>query len=431
MSLRCPAPRRWPNYQAALRSVTYSDSNGTNPTTGTRTISFQVNDGDSSNNLSNAVSRSVQVSPNPPPVASDDSATTNKNTAIDISVLANDSDSDGDGIHVASVDTTGTKGSVSINPDGTIHYDPNGQFSGLQAGQSATDTFTYEASDGFHNSNSATVTVTVTGVNDPPVLSNIEASTIQYDAGTPPVQVTTTLTVTSPHGHDDPGRRDGGDQLGGLTSSEDVLAFTKQNGITGSYNSSTGVLSLTGTASVADYQAALRSVTYSDPNGTNPATGPRSISFQVDDGASSNNLSNVVSRTVNVTPNSPPVAGDVSASTDKHTAIDVNVLASASDPDGDPVTLDRGRHDRHLGVGFDQPQRDGPLRPQRPVHRPDPGTDRDRHVWLHGLRRLPYRLGDGHGHGHRGQRPAGDLRTSRRPRSATGRRTRPFRSRAR
>ena len=325
------------NYQAALRSVTYSDSNGTNPTTGTRTISFQVNDGDSSNNLSNAVSRSAQVSPNPPPVASDDRATTNKNTAIDVSVLANDSDSDGDGIHVASVDTAGTKGLVSINPDGTIHYDPNGQFSGLQAGQSATDTFTYEASDGFHNSNSATVTVTVTGVNDPPVLSNIEASTIQYEAGTSAVPVTSTLTVSSP----------GTTTLVGATiaiglgfaAGEDVLSFTNQNGITGSYDSSIGVLTLSGTASVADYQAALRSVTYSDSNGTNPATGPRSISFRVDDGASSNDLSNMVSRTVSVTSNSPPVAGDVGASTDKHTAIDVNVLAGASDPDGDPVTL--------------------------------------------------------------------------------------------
>ena len=99
------------------------------------------------------------------------------------------------------------------------------------------------------------------------------------------------------------------------------------------------MLTLTGTASVADYQTALRSVTYSDPNGTNPTTGPRTISFQVDDGASSNNLSNVVSRTVQVNPNPPPTAGNVSASTDKHTAIDINVLSSASDPDGDTLTV--------------------------------------------------------------------------------------------
>ena len=37
----------------------------------------------------------------------------------------------------------------------------------------------------------------------------------------------------------------------------DTLNFTKQNGISGSYNSATGVLTLTGTASTANYQTAL------------------------------------------------------------------------------------------------------------------------------------------------------------------------------
>ena len=323
------------NYQTALRSVTYSDPSGTNPTTGTRTIGFQVTDGRSSNNLSNVASRVVNVNPNPPPVANPVSATTDKNTAIDINVLSSARDSDGDTVQVASIDTTGTKGSVSINPDGTIHYDPNGQFSSLQQGQTATDTFTYQVSDGFHDSNSATVTVTITGVNNPPVLSNIESTTVQYDAGTPPIPVTNTLTIADPHGSTLAGARVA--ITNGFTLGEDELAFPNQNGITGSYNSATGVLSLGGTASVADYQAALRSVTYRDPNGTNPTTGPRTIAFEVDDGASSNNLSNVVSRDVQVNPNSPPTAGPVAAVTDKHTAIDINVLSSASDPDGDPL----------------------------------------------------------------------------------------------
>ena len=37
----------------------------------------------------------------------------------------------------------------------------------------------------------------------------------------------------------------------------DTLNFTNQNGITGSYDTATGVLTLTGTASVANYQTAL------------------------------------------------------------------------------------------------------------------------------------------------------------------------------
>jgi hypothetical protein len=68
----------------------------------------------------------------------------------------------------------------------------------------------------------------------------------------------------------------------------DVLAFTDQNGITGSYNAATGVLTLSGTASRAAYEAALRSVTYETTH-DNPADGTgnadREIEITVTDGA--------------------------------------------------------------------------------------------------------------------------------------------------
>ncbi|HLX47114.1 MAG TPA: tandem-95 repeat protein [Streptosporangiaceae bacterium] len=323
-------------YQAALQSVTYSDPNGKTASTGSRTVSFQVNDGAPANNLSNVASRSITVDPNSPPAAGGVSASTDKHTAIDINVLASASDPDGDPLSVTGVGTSGTKGLVSVNTNGTVHYDPNGQFNGLTQGQTATDTFTYTVSDGYFTA-TATVTVTINGVNDPPVLANIETAPLSYDAGTPPVPVTSSLTVSSP----DTSTLAGATVTvsSGLAPAEDSLGFTSQNGISGSYNSSTGVLTLTGTAPVAAYQAALRSVTYSDSNGTTPSTGPRTISFQADDGLGSGNLSNVASRSITVDPNSPPAAGGVSASTDKHTAIDINVLASASDPDGDVVML--------------------------------------------------------------------------------------------
>ncbi|TWB37238.1 autotransporter-associated beta strand repeat-containing protein [Nitrospirillum pindoramense] len=67
----------------------------------------------------------------------------------------------------------------------------------------------------------------------------------------------------------------------------DVLAFVNQNGITGSYDATTGVLTLTGTASVADYQAALRSVTFNSTS-QDPTLGDtrtsRTISWSVNDG---------------------------------------------------------------------------------------------------------------------------------------------------
>jgi VCBS repeat-containing protein len=171
----------------------------------------------------------------------------------------------------------------------------------------------------------------------PPVLANVESSPLQYEAGMTAVPVTSALTVSSAAATALAGATV---SIGaGFTASEDSLGFASQNGISGSYNSGTGRLTLTGSSSLANYRAALRSVTYGDSNGSSPSTGARTIGFQVNDGSASNNVSNVVSRRVDVTPNSPPVAGNVSASTDANTAIDINVLASASDPDGEPVTL--------------------------------------------------------------------------------------------
>ena len=58
-------------------------------------------------------------------------------------------------------------------------------------------------------------------------------------------------------------------------------AFVDQNGIVGHYTVGTGVLTLTGSSSVANYQAALRSITFAD--NADP-TGGRTIAFTVNDG---------------------------------------------------------------------------------------------------------------------------------------------------
>jgi VCBS repeat-containing protein len=62
-----------------------------------------------------------------------------------------------------------------------------------------------------------------------------------------------------------------------------VLRFTDQNGISGSFNATTGVLTLSGSSTVANYQAALRSVTFNNAS-ENPATNARAVTFRVNDG---------------------------------------------------------------------------------------------------------------------------------------------------
>ena len=98
---------------------------------------------------------------NGPPVAVDDATTTAEDTAIVIRVLDNDSDVDGDSLSVIEVSTP-SNGSVAITGAGTtVTYTPNSSFHG-------SDSFTYVASDGNGGTDTGTVNVTVTAVDDEP-----------------------------------------------------------------------------------------------------------------------------------------------------------------------------------------------------------------------------------------------------------------------
>ena len=104
---------------------------------------------------------------NDAPTATDDVAVTDEDTLATLRVLDNDADPDiNDRLSLLSVDTTGTRGQVSVNQDGSILYDPRGQFDALNAGQIDHDTFRYQISDGHGGVDDATVTVTITGRSD-------------------------------------------------------------------------------------------------------------------------------------------------------------------------------------------------------------------------------------------------------------------------
>src|SRR5262249_12531692 len=85
---------------------------------------------------------------------------------------------------------------------------------------------------------------------------------------------------------------------------QDALIFTAQSGITGIWNLLTGTLTLSGVASVAGYQAALRSILYANTS-SSPSPLPRTVSFVADDGT---DPSAAAFRTVTIVPqNDPPV----------------------------------------------------------------------------------------------------------------------------
>ena len=113
----------------------------------------------------------------------------------------------------------------------------------------------------------------------PPVVI-ASASPLVFNENSGPVSIDDTLSVTDP----------GETLLAGATvtidgyaASQDILAFTNQNGISGSFSATTGVLTLSGSASVANYQSALRSVTFVNTK-ENPSTKPRSLTIRVNDG---------------------------------------------------------------------------------------------------------------------------------------------------
>jgi hypothetical protein len=87
------------------------------------------------------------------PIAVDDTATTNQNTPVTIAVLENDSDPDGDTLSVSNV-TQASNGSIAINANFTLSYNPGPGFTG-------TDSFTYTISDGRGGTDTAAVSVTV------------------------------------------------------------------------------------------------------------------------------------------------------------------------------------------------------------------------------------------------------------------------------
>ncbi|MFM8931176.1 MAG: LamG-like jellyroll fold domain-containing protein, partial [Gemmataceae bacterium] len=160
----------------------------------------------------------------------------------------------------------------------------------------------------------ATSTILISSVNDRPVAT--AGATLNYTENGAAAVIDATITLTDV---DDANLTGATVTISTGFVSGDTLGFTDQSGITGSYNATTGVLTLSGTATKAQYQTALRSVTFystsEDPtNNYTLANRTRTISWQVTDGNSAGAgagalASTAVTSTINVTGvNDPPVA---------------------------------------------------------------------------------------------------------------------------
>ena len=137
--------------------VTYTSNQGFS---GIDSFTYNANDGTHTSNTA-----TVNVAINNP-ASNNVTASTNEDTAVDITL--DGSDGNGDSL-TYSVVSNPSNGSVVIGSD-TATYTPTANWSG-------TDTFTYKANDGALDSNTATVTVTVNSIEDVPQVNNVTAST--------------------------------------------------------------------------------------------------------------------------------------------------------------------------------------------------------------------------------------------------------------
>ncbi|ACL70752.1 Ig-like domain-containing protein [Halothermothrix orenii] len=263
-------------------TITYTPDNGY---TGSDSFTYTVSDGE----LTAEATVNVTIgSGNAAPTANDDSITMDEDTTTTIDLLANDTDPEGDPISVYEINDSATMGIVINNNDGTVTFTPYTDYHGNAS-------FAYTIVDSNNNiSNSATVTVEILPVNDPPeayddnvnaMMNNpltINVLENDYDAEFETLQVS--ISTNPVHGS--------------VTVNPDyTITYTPDTDYTGSDQ--------------FDYIV-------SDGNGSDTGT----VFIEV------------------VTENAPPVAGDIVETANVYGTIWIDYEYNTSDPDGDSLTLD-------------------------------------------------------------------------------------------
>ncbi|WP_240479525.1 Ig-like domain-containing protein [Pseudoalteromonas rubra] len=247
-------------------------------------FTFQVTD---SNNVSSAT-QTVTLTITPvadAPTVVDDSATTNEDTAVIFDLLTNDSDPENDLVEAsAAIATQPGKGTVTI-VNGVVTYTPN-------ANETGQDTFTYTVKDAALNTSAeATVTVTITPVNDQPTVQNFNVS-IDEDNASEAIAV-----------------RAGASDIEDGTPSGDIALATQP---------SKGSVAI-------DQQAGTLVYT---PNANE--TGTDTFTYTIKDSEGSTSESGTV--TVNIgAVNDRPVVADDSVTTNEDVSVTLDILSNDSD----------------------------------------------------------------------------------------------------
>jgi hypothetical protein len=161
------------DYEQVLRTVTYNNTSQ-NPSTADRIVKFVVNDGGLDSADPNSTVAVIAV--NDAPEAANDSVTTAEDTSKPITLSATDVDSSGLTYKITALPAHGklydgateiTSANTTLNSN-QVTYTPDANFNG-------PDSFKFVANDSALDSTEATVSITVTPVNDAPTVKTAAA----------------------------------------------------------------------------------------------------------------------------------------------------------------------------------------------------------------------------------------------------------------
>jgi hypothetical protein len=337
-------------------------------------FSYTVTDG----SLTNTANVTITVNPvNDAPEASDVSVTTQEDSLINIDLSGSDIEGDALTYSIVSGANHGTLGAISGNQ---IAYTPSADYHG-------DDSFTYKVSDGSVDSLIATVSATITSVNDAPIFETIgnkminELATLTFTASATDPDSTgliyslentpTGATINSTTGvfAFTPTEAQGPETYtlivkvsdGIKTDSEEIMITVNevnvtpvaQEGSTSTNEDTSKIITLTANDSDLPVNTLTYAILSTPSHGTVSLAGDQttytptanyhgtdSFTFEVKDSSSSSpiifNLLGVATVSVTVNPiNDAPVASDVSASTGQDNSVAIDL--TGSDVDGDSL----------------------------------------------------------------------------------------------
>jgi uncharacterized repeat protein (TIGR03803 family)/VCBS repeat-containing protein len=352
---------------------------------GADSFTFKANDGTLD---SNAATVSITVTAvNHPPVANNQPVSTAEDTAKPITLTGSDVDGNALTFSIATGPSHGTLTGSAPN----LTYTPAANYNGA-------DSFTFKANDGTADSNTATVSITVTAVNDAPVAQNgstsvfigasvsgtlvatdIDSSALTYAIATNGTKGTAVVTNASTGAYTYTANVGSSGTDSFTFRANDGILSSNVGTITINIVSNRPPLASNGTLTTPEDKSASGTLTATDPDGnrltysivSNGAKGTATITnasmgrFSYTPGANANGSdlftfkandglldSNIATVTITITPvNDPPVASDGSLSTRRNTS--ATGTLQATDIDGNGLTFSVSKAPKKGGVVVD------------------------------------------------------------------------------